>query len=158
MKRFFALAIILAALAGVSSAQTVGPAIQELKAGKKPVKGEFVFRNDGLQPLTVVVEPLSFSLDATGKPTFRPLDSSVHIRLSEMSARVGARQVHAFAFEALCDSPTCAFSIYSTVTGQKTSNGIQIALHLPSTTYLCKDSAKGCRARVRRDFGVIEAK
>src|SRR5258708_1609789 len=90
---FLLLNVIL--LAASASAQTLAPIISELHGGKV-LHGEFEVANNSVKPMTVVVEPKSFSVSTSGSPTYRTLDSKIHLRLSEQSAQVGARQQHPF--------------------------------------------------------------
>src|SRR5260370_19020694 len=79
------------------AAQTVSPVISEFKG--KTAKGEFNVTNNGLKPLDVTVEPLSFSVDKDGQPHYRPLDvATTHLKMDSFSVRVGVRQSHTFFY------------------------------------------------------------
>ena len=79
-----------------SQAQTVRPLIDEnvVKAPGKKASGRIEYYNDSLQPLNVTLEAKSFTVSPTGEISYRPLDSDIHLNLSEMSFRVPPRQSH----------------------------------------------------------------
>lgn len=114
-------------------AQTVSPVIVEYR---EKARGKFEVYNDTLFPLNVVVEPRSFSVDPDGEPIYRPLDPSITVRLSSMSFRLGPKQTYAVFYEASAQKTPAWFTIYSTVTGVTTADGLRIALELPHTVYL----------------------
>src|SRR5262245_2193682 len=61
-------------------AQTIRPVVVE--GQERCTDGRFELVNDGLTPLTVVLEPRSFDVSETGEPIYRPLDPRIHLRLS----------------------------------------------------------------------------
>jgi len=82
------------------SAQTVKPVISELG---NPAKGRIEYYNDSLTPLNVVLEPKSFTVSETGEISYRPLDTTVHLKLSTTSFRIPPQQSFYVFYEA--DSP-----------------------------------------------------
>jgi len=144
------LSVLLAVLLAIPlvNAQTISPVITELASkNSKPVSSSFTVRNDGVVPLAVVVEsPQSMTFE-NGTPRLGPLAPTVHVELSEQSAKIGAKQQHEFGYKLRCDAFPCALTIYTTITGPHTSSGIAVAIHLPHVIYFC-EKAKGCRARV----------
>jgi hypothetical protein len=132
-----------------AAAQTISPPISEFHS--KVAKGQFTVTNNGLTPLDVKIEPLSFSVDATGTAHFRPLDASTHLKMDSFTGRVGVKQQRTFFYEVRCDQYPCFLSIYSVMTVGRTPEGIAVAIHLPSTIYLCEREKK-CREHVRRDL------
>jgi len=127
------------------SAQTISPVISEY--GGKKVSGSFTITNNGLTPLTVVIEPPQTLAFENGQPRLGPLDPAVHLTLAEMSAKIGAKQQHQFDYKLTCDARPCAVTIYTTITGPHTASGLAVAIHLPHTLYFC-EKQKGCRAQV----------
>ncbi len=119
--------------APLAPAQTISPVIVEYtdKAG-----GRFQLYNDGDIPITVVVEPHSFSVDATGKATFRKLDPGLHVELSSTSFRLAPKQTYYVFYKATTETFPNWFCIYATVTGPTTPSGLKLALELPHTVYL----------------------
>ncbi len=119
--------------AGAAQAQTISPVIVEYR---EKARGSFQVLNDSLVPLKAVVEARSFSVDAEGKPSFRPLDPEVELKLSTTSFRLGAQQSYSVFYEAKAARVPVWFCIYVVVTGRSTSNGIQLVVELPHTVYL----------------------
>jgi hypothetical protein len=105
------LVVLLVVLAAPlpATAQTVQPVIAEHHGKKTQAKFELV--NNGLVPLNVVIEPKSFDVSIDGEVTYRPLDSSVHLKLSAMSLRIPARQSRYVFYEASADSYPAWFVI-----------------------------------------------
>jgi hypothetical protein len=98
--------LYLSLLAYAASAQTVSPPIAEHHG--KMAKGEFVIRNDGLTPLDVKIEPLSFDVDAQGNPHFRPLDvATIHLKMDSFTGRIGAKQQKTFFYSVECFQRPC---------------------------------------------------
>ena len=139
----FALALLAFLGAGLAprgaSAQTVRPVIVEHHGKKAQAKFELV--NDGLVPLNVVLEPKSFDVSIDGEVTYRPLDSSVHLKLSAMSLRIPARQSRYVFYEASADSYPAWFVIPCTFSGLPRHQGLNVTVELPHTVYLVQDDA-----------------
>ena len=114
-------------------AQTISPVIVEYR---EKAAGRIQLHNDTDFPLTVVLEPRSFTADSDGKPTFRQLSPDVHLELSAMSFRVGPRQDHYVFYKASADKLPNWFCVYASITGPHTQEGIQVRLELPHTVYL----------------------
>jgi len=127
------------------SAQTISPVVSEY--GGKKVSGSFTVTNNGLVPLTAVVERPQTLAFENGQPRLGPLAATTHLELGEMSARVGAKQSHSFSYRLACDAQPCAVTIYTTITGPHAASGLAVAIHLPHVAYLCHKS-KGCRSSV----------
>ena len=155
-----ALEIVLFTLSAVAFGQTVSPIIAE--GGKGKAKGEFLVTNNGVVPMVVTVQMMTFHLTQDGKAIYLPLESDVAVRLTETSAKVGARQTHTFAYEVQCLSqqPCLIAFLPRMVLGLHTTEGIQLGLIIPHSVYLCpsQEKAKGCRARVRLAAGIPEGK
>lgn len=127
------LATTLMLFASGADGQTIAPVVVEYQ-GK--ASGKFQIANGTLYPLSVALEPMSFTVDGEGQPSYRPLEPTTHLRLSETSFRVGAREVHTVFYEADAERLPAWFTVYATVTGAKTATGLQVAMRLPHTVYL----------------------
>jgi hypothetical protein len=134
------LALILLALATAVSAQTVSPLNSE--HNRKKVRGEFSLSNDGFAPIRVTLQPMSLTI-VDGKPVVGDLALSTHVRLSEYSATVGAKQIHTFGVNASCDGD-CAFIVFAAFVSGHLDNGVVVATHVGTTFYACQKQ-KGCR-------------
>lgn len=133
-RAFIVLAGLLTA-ALPSRAQTVRPLIAELG---NPAKGRIEYVNDSLTPLNVVLEAKSFSVSETGELSYRPLDSSIHLRLSVTSFRLQPQQSYYVFYEAKSDAAPAWFVIYAAFSGFpfRTQQGMSVRLELPHTVYL----------------------
>jgi hypothetical protein len=137
MKR---IALALFILLSIASAQTVSPLNSE--HNRKKIRAEFSLTNDGFSPLSVNLEPMSLTFVA-GKPVVSDLSPETHVKLSEYSARIGAKQIHTFGINASC-TDNCAFIVFATMMTGHTNDGVAIATHIGSTFYAC-DKQRGCR-------------
>lgn len=133
MKRMVVALAALILLAPLARAQTISPVIVEY-ADK--ADGRFQLYNDAEIPLTVVLEPHSFSVDSEGKATFRKLDPGMHVQLSTTSFRLAPKQTYYVFYKATTETYPNWFCIYATVTGPTTQTGLKLALELPHTVYL----------------------
>jgi hypothetical protein len=113
--------------------QTISPVIEQYQ---QKAKGRFQITSDSDIPLTVVLEPESFRVDSKGNPTFYPLDPGIHLELSTTSFRLAPHQTYMVFYKASADHLPAWFTIYATVTGKRTNQGIEVAIHLPHTVYL----------------------
>ncbi len=114
-------------------AQTISPVIVEYT---DKADGRFQLYNDGDIPLTVVVEPHSFTVDSTGMATFRKLDPEIHVQLSATSFRLAPKQTYYVFYKATTETYPNWFTIYATISGATTPTGLKLALELPHTVYL----------------------
>jgi len=133
VKRLLLAFICLLFLAPFVSAQTISPVIVEYP---DRADGRFQLYNDADIPLTVVVEPHSFSVDSTGKATFRKLDPGLHVQLSSTSFRIAPKQTYYVFYKATTETYPNWFCIYATITGPTSPTGLKLALELPHTVYL----------------------
>lgn len=115
------------------AAQTVRPVVVEYK---EKARARFEIANNTLFPLNVVLEPRSFDLSLTGEPTFRPLDSHIHLKLSAMSFRIPPQQSYYVFFEAKADKLPAWFVIYCLFAGFPRQSGLNVQVELPHTVYL----------------------
>ncbi len=132
MKRYFVLPLLLA-FACQAAAQTISPVIQEYQ---QKADSRFQVYNDVDVPLTVTLEPFSFSVDSKGTATFRKLDPGIHVQLSTTSFRVQPKQTYYVFYKATAETLPGWFCIYATFTGATTSSGLKLAFKLPHTVYL----------------------
>ena len=133
MKQIFLGLICLLIFASSAPAQTISPVIVEYP---DKADGRFQVFNDSDIPLTVVVEAHSFSVDSTGKATFRKLDPGLRVQLSSTSFRLAPKQTYYVFYKATTETYPNWFCIYATVTGPTTPTGLKLALELPHTVYL----------------------
>src|SRR5438445_6542434 len=129
-----ALLCILALSVG-ANAQTVRPVINEIS---NPAKGHVEYVNEGMVPLNVVLEAKSFSVSETGEITYRPLDPSIHLKLSTTSFRIQPQQTYYVFYEASSPQSPSWFVIYAAFSGFpfRTAQGMNVRLELPHTVYL----------------------
>jgi hypothetical protein len=137
-----------------ASAQSVSPLVAE--GGKGKARGEFTVTNNGVQPLIVTVQPMSFKLRPGGTSLYYFLENTVGLKMNETSARIGAKQTHTFGYVIECHSeqPCLVAFLPRMVALQKTTTGFQVGVVIPHSVYLCPDKAKDCRARVRKAAGI----
>ena len=124
------------------SAQTVKPVISELG---NPAKGRVEYYNDSLTPLNVVLEPKSFTVSETGEISYRPLDSTIHLKLSTTSFRIPPQQSYYVFYEADTQDAPAWFVLYAAFSGFpfRSQQGMNIRLELPHTVYLLPKKGLG---------------
>lgn len=148
--------LLLLIIPGAVHCQTLSPVIGEGGHGK--INGQFTVTNNGIKPIVVTVEPVSFGLKASGSVVARVLDSNTEVKLGETSAKIGAQQAHTFDYSVRCNSsePCTTALLASTVAG-RTTEGLQMRIVLTHVLYICPTGgSKGCRARVRKAAGISE--
>jgi hypothetical protein len=119
----------------LSHAQTIRPVISEYTA--KVAKGSIELVNPGTIPLTVIVEPKSFSVSEKGAIAYRPLDKGIQLKLSAMSFQIPPQQSYFIFYEARADVLPAWFVIYASIGGfRRNSSGMNIRLDLPHTVYI----------------------
>jgi hypothetical protein len=128
---FFAAALAVTPLA--ARCQTISPVISEYQGH---ADGSFQIRNDTLQPFTVVLKPMSFSVDSNGEPTYRPLDPDVQLDLSAKSFRVAPRRQYTVFYKASGAHTPTWFTIYASIISNARAGSMNIVLDLPHTVYL----------------------
>lgn len=144
-RTIFFLLVFLAFGAWHTPAQTISPVIVEYQ---QKADGRFQVTNDSDTPLAVVLEPESFRVDSKGNPTFYPLDPAIHLDLSSSSFRLAPHQTYMVFYKATADRLPAWFTIYATVSGKRTEQGIQVAIHLPHTVYLLTKKQMGSESVV----------
>ena len=140
---------LLLLVAPALHAQGIAPIITEYGHGK--ANGSFTVTNNFLQPVSVVIQEYSFSVNPDGKSKIRPLDPGIHIKLDSMSAKIGAKQQHEFGYKVKCDTLPCWGTFNASISGAHVSNGLGLVMIVPHTFYICPDKQTECRNRIRRD-------
>jgi hypothetical protein len=127
--------ILLAALfAAFAHAQTIRPVLSEYT---KVAKGSVELVNPGVIPLTVIMEPKSFTVSETGDIAYRPLDKGIQVKLSAMSFQIPPQQSYFLFYEAHADALPAWFVLYANIGGfRKSDTGMNIRLDLPHTVYI----------------------
>lgn len=134
--RAFLLALLATTLPPLAAhAQSVSPPIAQYKGNK--ARGSFVLSNQTLYPLTVVLQPRGFEVNADGDLADLELDTTrIQLKLSSTSFRLQPRQSYTVFYEVAADSVPTWFNIWSGVTGAKTEGGINLRIELPHVVYL----------------------
>src|SRR5207245_10932472 len=85
-----------------------------------------------------VLEAKSFSVSETGEITYRPLDPSIHLKLSTTSFRIQPQQTYHVFYEASSPQSPNWFVLYAAFSGFpfRTAQGMNVRLELPHTVYL----------------------
>ena len=118
-----------------AQAQTIRPLVGEYQT---KAAGRIELVNDGDRPLTVVVEPRGFSVDAAGEIRDEPLPATVRVRLSAMTLRVPPRQTRFVFYEAEAGTAPAWFVLYAVFSGYQPRdfNGLNVQLELPHLVYI----------------------
>ena len=143
--------LLLLILAPAAHAQGISPVISEARGPH--VRGEFTVTNLQLVPVAVVIDPLTFSMDAKGNETYRPLPAGIDVKLDSTSTRLSPKQSYVFGYDIRCSSLPCVVHFQASLTGLHTREGIAISVRVPSIVYIC-EKQKDCRANVRKGWGV----
>jgi P pilus assembly chaperone PapD len=141
---------VILLLAGAAPAQTVRPLLSEYEG---EADGSFELVNDSFVPLSIVIEPQSFTVDEDGNISYRPLDKHIHLKLSAMSFKIPPKQSHTVHYRASADTKPAWFVIYSYFRGLpvRTESGMAVQISLPHTVYvLPKKAATKHDLNVRR--------
>ena len=116
------------------TAQSVSPPIAEYQ---ERARSSFQLQKASIFPITVVLEVRGFTITDGGDVADVPLDTSrIRVKLSEMSFRLPPRGTHTVFYEASSDSLPTWFNILSTMSGARTSNGLNVRILLPHVVYL----------------------
>jgi hypothetical protein len=142
IRKWIAIAAWITLLAAPVCAQTVRPVIAELG---NPAKGRIEYYNDSLNPLNVVLEAKSFTVSEKGELTYRPLDDTIHLKLSTTSFKIPPQQSFYVFYEANTQAAPGWFVIYAAFSGFpfRTQQGMNIRLELPHTVYLLPKGGLG---------------
>lgn len=126
-------ALALLTAPAVTVAQSVRPVIVEYKG---QARGKVELVNHSLFPMNVVLEPKSFDINEAGQGLYRPLDSSIHLKLSAMSFRIPPQQSRYAFYKATPDTLPSWFVLTCTFSGPPQQSGLNIQLELPHTVYM----------------------
>jgi hypothetical protein len=129
------LAVLLSVLFAAPQlrAQTVQPVIVEYQ---QKADGRIEVTNSTLQPMAVVLEPRSFSISEDGRGIYRPIDPSIHLKLSTTSFLLGPQQTYYVFYKATADTLPAWFTVYAGFTQVGASAGLKVRFMLPHTVYL----------------------
>jgi hypothetical protein len=123
----------LVVLPSEAASQEVGPPVAEYRGRGV---GTFEVRNNGLFPMTVVIEPFGFVQDSLGAITYVPFDATrIKLRLSTMSLRLQARSAMVVSYEVSGDSLPAWLVITSTFHGTR-RQGVNYNFQFPHVVYL----------------------
>lgn len=128
-----AVLLIGVGFAAEARAQRVAPPVAEysLRAAST-----FDVANQGVTPLSVVLEPFAFWVDTLGEVHYAPFDSSlVSLKLSTMSLRLPPRATYTVSYDATARRVPAWFVVTSTFAGPRTA-GLNVRLQLPHVVYL----------------------
>ena len=128
-----AVAALAVGLVAPSLAQTVRPVIVQYYGA---ARGRFELVNNGLQPLNVILEPMSFTVTEGGDGAYGPLAANIHLKLSAMSFRIPPRQSRLVFYEARPDKLPAWFVIRNVFGGRGRRPGIDVQVDIPHTVYL----------------------
>lgn len=133
LRTFYVAGLLALLLSASSLAQTVSPPVVEYQ---QKADGQLVLTNNSLTTYVVVVEPKSFSINREGRDIFRPLDPSVHLKLSSMSFKLLPKQSYTVFYSATSDTLPAWFTVYSTFSQLQHGPGVNLRIMLPHTVYL----------------------
>jgi hypothetical protein len=121
------------ACATTMAAQSVRPAVMEYTAA---ASGQYEVVNDSPLPLVITMEARSFTIDEQGVAHFTPLQSSIHLQLSQTSMKLPPQGRRTVFYKATADAYPAWFCIYSVFTGLPRRGAMNVSLELPHTVYL----------------------
>jgi len=129
---------IIALLVAVPlAAQSVDPPIAIFDGTKGRAQGKIVINNPTLYPLAFVLEPKRFIVACGGDVAFGEIDTAhVHLRLSAMSGRLGARQHATIFYEVRVDSLPAWFAIVAGFSAARPEPGLSVRVEIPHIVYL----------------------
>jgi hypothetical protein len=121
--------------ATTAHAQTIQPLVAEYQ---REARGRFEIRNNGDQPLQVVVEPKGFSVGEDGRLQDEPLPADIHVTLSAMSFRLPPRQSRFVFYRAASNRTPAWFVLYASLSGypERDFSGVNVQLELPHVVYI----------------------
>jgi hypothetical protein len=143
MQRLILCILTFFSFAGRAAGQTIQPVLAEYRG---QASGRFELTNNSFLPLSVVLEPKSFTVAEDGQISYRPLDSDIHVKFSVTSFRIPPKQSFSVAYQATANALPAWFVVYAGMTGlpERTSTGMNIQILLPHTVYMLpkKDASK----------------
>jgi hypothetical protein len=149
MKILIAVVLSLMAVAA-TKAQQVGPLYVE---AKNKIKSQVAIGNLGVTNLIVTLEAREAVKGADGKMQFVSPTSGVKFELQDTSAIIPPKATRTVDYKASCEHDCLLVVMVGMITGHS-KEGIQTRLIIPSSVYLCQNSAKDCRPRIKRSLGM----
>jgi hypothetical protein len=130
---------LLALCAGRVDAQAVAPPVVE---HVERAASAFEVANQGLTPVTVVMEPYAFWVDTLGEVHYAPFDTaSINLRLATMSIRLPPRATYSVAYEANSKKGLPAWFVIASNFAGPRMQGMNVRLQLPHVVYLNQKEA-----------------
>lgn len=117
-----------------ATGQTISPVIAEYHGAR--VEGAFQIRNETLSRFTVILRPMSFSVDSNGRPAYRSLDPDISLQLSTNSFRVLPHRQYTVYYRARAANIPAWFTIYAAIVSKTKASGMNLVVELPHTVYL----------------------
>lgn len=109
--------------------------------------------------MTVVLEPRGFHVDENGELADAPFDTAnVELKLSAMSFRIPPLATYTVHYEAKARKLPAWFMVLSSMSGGRTSSGINVRIELPHVVYLLQKQPLKKEAVVVRGFSFDSAK
>jgi hypothetical protein len=125
------------------SAQTISPVIGE--CGMK-CQGEFTATNNTVRPMSVLIEPYSFTV-ADNKVRLSDVDkSTTDVQIDKTSVRLSPQGSYTFSYKVTCLKEPCRTQLVTKFMMGKRSDGVIVWLAIPHTVYSCS-KMKDCRKR-----------
>ena len=141
--------MMLATDVAPARAQVVAPPVVE---HSERAAATFDVKNQGVTPLTVIIEPFAFWVDTLGEVHYAPFDSAgVSLKLSTMSLRLPPRATYSVSYEATARRLPAWFVVTSSFAGPRTQ-GLNVRLQLPHVVYLNQKDALAREDVVVRSF------
>ncbi len=138
--RLLALSALSLAVGATGFAQTVRPVIVQYSGA---ARGKIELINSSLQPLNVVLEPMSFKVTEDGNGAYEPLQGDIHLKLSAMSFRIPPQQSRFVFYEAKPEKLPAWFVIYSVFAGATRPSSVNVQIELPHTVYILQKQPLG---------------
>ena len=133
MPRFAVICLLVAIFARSGEGQLVSPPVVEYAAA---AQSTFGITNQGLTPMSVVLEPFAFWVDTLGEIHYSAFDAgAVKLKLSTMSVRLPPRATYSVGYEASAAKLPAWFVITASFAGPRTQ-GLNVRLQLPHVVYL----------------------
>lgn len=114
--------------------QTISPVIAEYRGAQ--AEGAFQIRNETLSPFTVILRPMSFSVNRDGRAVYRALDPDISLQLSTNSFRLLPRRRFTVYYRVRTAHVPVWFTIYAAIVPQTKAGRMNLVIELPHTVYL----------------------
>jgi hypothetical protein len=134
-------------LAGILASRCSGQAVGPITADCSPkCSGSYQIQNQSLVPMQFTVETFTLHFSKTG-PIRSALESSVSVRLSQSSGRLGPKEVRRIDYQIRCAVLPCVVQFENAFSAGHTANGIAVKIALSHTVYV-DSKAKDARKRI----------